>query len=143
MISIQDILGGPTADLVRDWKAEAKKDWVEAGHGRWTIVKEHLVSSNNLIAALLAPYLFPSTFVFTPCSPRIDDLVLAPCSPCINGLIIGPTMRIHISIFHPCVQELAGSVGSNISPRPSIAGDMRSPSHQVRIDLNMYIDIFI
>ena len=67
VISIQDSLGGSTADLVRDWKAEAKKDWAEAGHRRWTIVKEQLVSS-NLIAAILGTCLCsmaPSCWVGT------------------------------------------------------------------------------
>ena len=62
-MAIQDSQGGPAADLVRDWRAEAKRDWAEAGHRRWTIVKEQLVSMRSTAADLLAAVRskFPST----------------------------------------------------------------------------------
>ena len=50
-MALQDSQVGLTTDLVRELKAEAKRDWAEAGHRRWTILKEHLVST-NLIAAI-------------------------------------------------------------------------------------------
>jgi len=53
--AILEIHGGPNADLLREWKAEAKKDWYEPGHGRWTIVKEQLVS-DGLAAVLFLNY---------------------------------------------------------------------------------------
>ena len=97
VMAIQESHVGPTADLLRDWKAEAKKDWSEPGHRRWTIVKEQLVS--NLLAAVMPALLSPKA----------------------------------ILVQHPRAQELAGGSISSLSPRPSIAGDMRVPSIQVRI----------